>query len=125
MDDCPCGTGRRYAACCGRFHRGDVDAPTAEELMRSRYSAYAVGDEGYLLRTWHVTSRPSHVRLRPGQAWLRLEVLATTGGDLLDTDGTVEFRAHHDGGVLHELSRFTRDEAGRWVYVGPLDYEVE
>jgi SEC-C motif-containing protein len=90
--------------------------------MRSRFSAFAVGDDAYLRRTWHPATRPRRVRLDPRQRWSRLEVLARTGGGLLDTDGTVEFRAHYtvrgEPGVLHEHSRFAR-HAGRWVYLGP------
>jgi SEC-C motif domain protein len=84
--------------------------------MRSRYSAYALGDTDYLLRTWHPSTRPASVPA--GAGWLRLEVLATTGG-LLDAEGSVHFRAHHVDGVLEERSRFVRD-AGRWSYLGPL-----
>ena len=83
--------------------------------MRSRYSAFAVGDAGYLLRTWHPTTRPSSVE--PGEGWLRLEVLAASGG-LLDSAGTVHFRAHHRDGVVEERSRFLRED-GSWSYVGP------
>ena len=97
--------------------------------MRSRYTAFALGDEAHLLRTWHVDTRPRAVRLVPGQRWTRLEVLATVGGDLLDAEGAVEFRAHHDRdgkeGVLHELSRFLRDDDHRWVYVGPLEASID
>lgn len=114
---CSCGLPGPYDACCGRFHAGAV-APTAELLMRSRYSAYAVGDRPYLLQTWHPTTRPPGLDL-DGTRWTRLEVLAATGGGLLETEGTVRFRAHFGGGVLEEHSRFVRD-AGRWVYVGPV-----
>lgn len=85
--------------------------------MRSRYTAYALGDRPYLLQTWHPTSRPRRLVLDDTE-WLRLEVLGTTGGGLLETEGTVRFRAHHRGGVLEEHSRFVRD-AGRWSYLGP------
>ena len=112
---CHCGLPAPYGACCGRFHAGTA-APTAERLMRSRYSAYVVGDRGYLLRTWHPTTRPAAVET--GSGWLRLEVLDSSGG-LLDTEGEVRFRAHHLGGVLEEHSRFVRD-SGRWSYLGPL-----
>src|SRR2546429_6760422 len=54
---CPCGLGDGYESCCGRLHAG-APAPTAESLMRSRYSAFAVGDAGYLLRTWYPSARP-------------------------------------------------------------------
>ena len=87
--------------------------------MRSRYAAFAVGDAAYLLATWHPSTRPAALTLDAGQRWLRLEVLATTGGGLLEREGTVAFRAHASDGVVDERSRFVRD-AGRWAYLGPL-----
>lgn len=117
MSACPCGLPATYDACCGRFH-GGAAAPTPELLMRSRYSAFAVGDTAYLLRTWHPTTRPATLVLDPRTRWTRLEVLSAVGG-LLDVEGSVHFRAHHAGGVLEERSRFVRD-AGRWSYLGPL-----
>ena len=117
---CPCGTGLPYAECCGRLHDGTASAATAEQLMRSRYSAFAVGDAGYLLATWHSTTRPRTLDLDPSVRWVGLEVLTTTGGGLLAAEGTVEFRAHHVvdrvAGAQHENSRFTRVE-GRWYYL--------
>lgn len=117
MKACPCGLPAAYRACCGRYHAGSA-APTAELLMRSRYSAYALGDPAYLLQTWHPSTRPAGLHL-DGTRWTRLEVLESTGGGLLETAGTVAFRAHHRGGVLEEHSGFVRD-AGRWSYLGPL-----
>nr|WP_243850536.1 YchJ family metal-binding protein [Modestobacter marinus] len=109
-----------YDGCCGRLHDGTATAATAEQLMRSRYSAYAVGDAGYLLRTWHSTTRPRTLDLEPAVRWTGLEVLATSGGTLLAPEGTVEFRAHHRAGGVrgaqHERSRFTRED-GQWRYV--------
>lgn len=91
--------------------------------MRSRYSAFATGDTGYLLRSWHSTTRPLSIELDSGQSWTRLIIVATDKGGLLDHEGTVEFRAlyTHRGRVeeLHERSRFTR-ENGSWVYVTAL-----
>lgn len=91
--------------------------------MRSRYSAFAVGDPAYLLRTWHPSTRPRSIVLDPDQEWTRLVVLRTTGGGLLESEGTVEFRALwvHRGSTdaLHEHSRFVR-EGGEWLYVGAL-----
>lgn len=84
--------------------------------MRSRYTAYAVGDRRYLLSAWHPSSRPRRLVL-DGTRWLRLEVLEATGG-LLDAEGEVAFRAYSDAGVLEERSRFVRD-GGRWSYLGP------
>jgi SEC-C motif-containing protein len=102
------------------LHDGSATAASAEQLMRSRYSAFAVGDPAYLLATWHSTTRPRTVDLDPSVRWTALEVLATTGGGLLAAEGTVEFRAHHvvDGvrGAQHEHSRFVR-EGGRWWYL--------
>jgi SEC-C motif domain protein len=119
---CPCGLGDDYDACCGRFHAGSP-APTAESLMRSRYSAFAVGDAGYLLRTWHPSVRPRTLELDPDLRWTRLAVLDTHGGGLFDAAGTVSFRAVYveDGqrGVLTETSSFARQD-GQWSYLGPV-----
>ena len=96
--------------------------------MRSRYTAFVLEDEPHLLRSWHAATRPAEVHFVPGQRWTGLEVLATVAGDLLDTEGAVEFRAHHErrgrAHVLHELSRFVRDDEGRWVYLGAVEAEV-
>lgn len=126
---CPCGgfpdVGTSYGQCCGRFHGGEA-APTAEALMRSRYAAFAVGDEDYLLRTWHPSSRPAALRLEPRHAWVGLEVLDVDGGGPDETTGTVRYRARSRGAdgsshVLIEEGRFAR-RGGRWVYV---DGEVD
>ena len=88
--------------------------------MRSRYSAYAKGLTGYLLRTWDPSTRPDQLDLEPDIRWTGLEVLARTGGGETDEIGTVEFSAHHRtgdrSGVLHEISRFVRHDGG-WVYL--------
>jgi SEC-C motif-containing protein len=122
---CPCGLGQPYGDCCGRLHRGQAVAATAELLMRSRFSAFAVNDAAYLLRTWHPETRPSRIRFDPHQRWSRLEVVGTTGGGLLDSEGTVEFRAHYSRhgqpGVQTEHSRFVRSD-GLWGYLGPLPH---
>ncbi|NNJ63838.1 MAG: hypothetical protein HKP61_23460 [Dactylosporangium sp.] len=120
---CPCGTGRPYSACCGPLHQGQGTAASPEALMRSRFSAFAIADAGYLLRTWHPTTRPVRLQLDPHQRWTRLDVVAVGGGGPFETTGTVEFRAHyrHRGvaGLLHEHSRFVRD-GGHWCYLGAV-----
>ena len=118
MKACHCGLHLPYAECCGPFHRGAASPGTAERLMRSRYSAYVVEEVPYLLQTWHPTTRPASLQL-DGIRWTRLEVLETTGGGMLENEGTVRFLAHHREGVLGEHSRFVRDR-GRWSYLGPL-----
>lgn len=118
--DCPCGSGKPYAACCGRFIEGNEPAPTAEALMRSRYTAYTLLKEDYLLATWHPSTRPPSLGLAQEvpTKWLGLEVKRH---EQQDADrAIVEFvarykvqgRAHR----LHEVSRFVR-EGGRWLYV--------
>lgn len=88
--------------------------------MRSRYSAFAIGDAAYLLASWHPATRPRSVELDPAVRWTGLDVLATTGGGLLDREGTVEFRAHWrsggGSGDQHEVSRFVRED-GAWRYL--------
>ena len=119
---CPCGSGAPYDDCCGRLHRGEARAITAEQVMRARYSAFARGELGYLGDSWHPATRPTRIMVDPERSWVGLEVRATAGGGPLDQEGTVEFEARHrrgdDHGVLREVSRFSRVE-GRWVYVGP------
>ncbi|MEU8586325.1 YchJ family metal-binding protein [Streptomyces sp. NPDC048664] len=113
---CPCGLPEAYEKCCGRFHTGAAAAPTAEALMRSRYSAFVRQDTGYLLRTWHPRTRPARLELDPGTRWSGLEVLETSDGSAFHTRGTVTFHASYRGGSLLERSRFERVD-GAWVYV--------
>ncbi|MGX1566959.1 YchJ family protein [Streptomyces sp. NPDC055506] len=113
---CTCGRPGTYGDCCGRYHSGGSAAPTAEALMRSRYSAFVKGDAGYLLRTWHPRTRPGRLDLDPGMRWTGLEILDTGDGSAFHTTGTVTFRASYRGGSLHERSRFERVD-GAWVYV--------
>lgn len=113
---CPCGLAEPYVRCCGRFHRGEAAAPSAEALMRSRYCAFVKEDEGYLLRTWHPRTRPARVEFDPGMRWTGLEILDTGQSSAFHTTGTVTFRASYRGGSLHERSRFERVD-GAWVYV--------
>src|SRR3546814_3478096 len=72
-------------------------------------------------------SRPATVQLVSGQRWTGLEVLATIGGEMLDKEGDVEFRATYERrgrpGTLHELSRFVRHE-GLWAYLGAVEAEL-
>lgn len=94
--------------------------------MRSRYTAYVLGDGSHLFRTWHARTRPEHTAPDPRVRWLDLEVLDVVDGGPDDAEGVVEFRARwmsdDDGPVrraeLHERSRFVR-RAGRWVYLHP------
>ena len=117
---CPCGSGMDYDACCGPFIESERPAPTAEELMRSRYTAFARGEEGYLLATWHPDTRPSRVRLDDEQRWIGLSIKSTEAGGANDTTGLVEFVARFKvagrGHRLHEVSRFEKID-GRWYYL--------
>lgn len=121
---CPCLSGETYGACCGRYHSGAALAPTAEALMRSRFSAFAVGDAAYLLATWHPSTRPAELDLDPGLTWYRLDILDRRRGGPLDTEGTVEFRAFSKGpggrSEQHEVSRFVRDNR-LWFYVDAIN----
>lgn len=119
---CPCNSGDILAECCGRFlapARAAV-APTAEALMRSRFTAFALGDEKYLLDTWHSSTRPMTLELDPAQKWLRLEILDKHDGGPWDSQGTVTFAAHYSfegqRGKQQELSRFVREDK-QWFYV--------
>ena len=118
---CPCGSTMPYAGCCGRWHQGPqhLQAPTAEALMRSRYSAFVLDLRGYLLDTWHPAHRPAEIDPPTvGLRWLGLEVRHHEVQD--EHHATVEFVARNKvaGRAMrvHERSRFVR-ESGRWLYL--------
>ncbi len=115
---CPCGSLKSYEKCCQPLHEGEWPG-CAEVLMRSRYTAYVLKLEDYLLSTWHASTRPVELALAASpRRWLRLKVLRH---EVLDADAAlVEFNAQYKAsGRVHEMretSRFVR-ENGRWFYV--------
>ncbi|MBC9957539.1 preprotein translocase [Yimella sp. cx-51] len=113
---CPCDSLLPYDACCGPLLSTDRLASTAEELMRSRYTAYFYGNREHLWRTWHPKTRPELVTVDPATEWTGLTVHDTVGGGAGDDHGVVEFTATYKGGFVHERSTFAR-RAGRWFYV--------
>ena len=123
---CPCGRldakkkPLAFSACCG-LYLDDFDetpAPDVESLMRSRYSAFALGRSDYLLATWHASTRPPQLELNAAGKWLGLEVRSHRVIDASHAE--VEFVARcREAGLairLHERSRFVREQ-GRWHYV--------
>jgi SEC-C motif domain protein len=127
--DCPCGLPASYRRCCGRYHDGGSEpglAPTAEALMRSRYSAYVLGWADYLLATWHPETRPARLEPDPpGRRWLGLQVRRhqALGADRAEVEFVARSKLGGRAHRLHEISRFVRESAGpgavgRWFYVG-------
>jgi SEC-C motif-containing protein len=96
------------------------NAKTAEQLMRSRYTAFVLQDLPYLLATWHPDTRPRNLTLDAGQRWLGLKIKRVEAGDVGDASGIVEFVARYKiagrGYRLHEVSRFLYLN-GAWLYV--------
>lgn len=120
---CPCGANLAYANCCGIFHTGPAFAPTPEKLMRSRYSAYVLLLENYLLQTWHASTKPPsldliHENLTKPRKWLGLKIIQAQQNSL--DKGKVEFIAKYKIGgkayQLHEISDFVL-ENNHWLYV--------
>lgn len=127
MSVCPCGgvpTGASYEDCCEPALTMQTWPATAEALMRSRYTAFALGDRDHLFRTWHPRTRPADVTADPGTEWLGLTVHAVENGRPDQDSGTVDFTARYieagRGESVHEKSRFAK-RAGRWMYVKALD----
>lgn len=118
-DTCFCGSTKPYAQCCQPYHEG-TPAPTAEALMRSRYSAYVLKLEAYLLHTWHPDTRPDVLNLADDASTKWLGLTIKRHEDMRDCKATVEFVARYKVGGkaerLHEISRFTL-ENGRWYYL--------
>jgi SEC-C motif-containing protein len=125
MKNCFCGKNLAYEDCCGVLHSGKRMAQTAEELMRSRYSAFALADVDYILRTYAPETRPNSERMEIKQwaasvMWLGLQVLSTQKGKQGDKDGRVKFKAlYSEAGKIHEMieDSFFRFEKGQWFYV--------
>lgn len=119
---CPCGSGKAYRACCGRWHAGPqhLATPDAEALMRSRYSAFVLDLRDYLLATWHPSRRPASLAApEAGLQWLGLSVkrARATGADTAEVEFVARSRVGGGRAMrLHENSRFVR-EGGRWYYL--------
>ena len=132
-DLCPCGSGKPYEDCCARYIVGGEKVPTAEALMRSRYSAYAKVDIDYLYKTSSDLVRKEFDRDNTRKwaetsTWGGIEVLRTEAGGPDDTVGLVEFIAHYSIKETdfkhHEIAQFARSKSGDWIFqdgqiVGP------
>ncbi|MGO9807489.1 MAG: YchJ family protein [Rhodomicrobium sp.] len=115
---CPCGSRQSYERCCQRWHDGEVPAD-AEALMRSRYAAFVLKIEEYLLASWHSSTRPLVLDLASSpRRWLGLKVLRHEAEtpDTAIVEFIARYKASGRGRELHETSRFVR-EHGRWLYV--------
>jgi SEC-C motif-containing protein len=118
---CPCGSGRDYAQCCEPFHQGKSVPLTAEQLMRSRYSAYKKKLATYLLETWAETTRPGQIEFDADIQWVKLNIMHCRKGRAQDSKGWVTFVAHYEQQgkrfEMQEKSEFIRNAQGRWVYL--------
>lgn len=113
---CPCG-GISYAACCEPLHRG-TPASGAAALVRSRYSAYVLKLENYLLATWHPDTRPATLDLADDDSkWLGLDIKQQQeSGDTAVVEFVARYKMAGRAHRLHEISRFVRED-GQWFYV--------
>ena len=127
MKNCPCGSGREYSNCCGPYISGKANPPTAEALMRSRYSAYVEHEVDYIINTC-VRKGKDDIDYKSTRdwseqsKWLGLKIISVEKGGPNDTEGMVEFEASYerDGlkDVHHERAKFKKDNAenSRWLY---------
>ncbi len=119
-DRCPCGSGADLETCCGPVIAGTRPALTAVDLMRSRYTAYGLGDIDYLRRSWASSTVPREVAMDPEIRWTGLSIVGTEAGQAFDNEGMVAFIARFVGVAgpreLRERSDFVRHD-GRWVYL--------
>ena len=121
---CPCQSGKSFEHCCQPSLEHTSDATTAEALMRSRYTAFALSDEDYLRYSWHPDTCPATIHLNKEVTWIGLKIIRTAAGNIDDNNGEVEFiaRSKSNGKAsrLHENSRFRRFQH-RWVYIDGKD----
>jgi SEC-C motif domain protein len=123
---CPCGSAKAFQECCGPFLSGEKRPETAEQLMRSRYTAYTVVDVPYLKRTLAPEARKGFEEAdtkawAEKTKWKKLSILSTKKGSVSDTKGIVEFSAFYEleGEEIqhHEVSKFRKDDEGQWFFV--------
>jgi SEC-C motif domain protein len=125
MKNCYCGSTETFENCCRPFIDGTVKPATAEELMRSRYSAYVVVNVEYIVKTTHPSVRKTYDLTAisdwaTSSVWQKLEIISTADGSKEDKKGTVEFKAHYldsdsQPTVHHEHSIFVK-ELGKWFF---------
>jgi len=122
---CPCKSQLNYGICCRPYHFGKRKPDTAEQLMRSRYSAYFFRKVDYLVETMHPDTREEGLREELEKTiyqanWAFLTILGTSGGGREDRTGKVEFVAEYfvngEPYEMHECSRFRRYK-GAWKYL--------
>ena len=130
---CPCGLPTAYEQCCQPYIKGEQKVPTAEALLRSRYSAYVHAEIDYIQNTQDISTRKSFDR--PGAErwaaeadWQGLEIIEQHAGGADDTSGTIEFKAEYtikqQTQRLHELSEFKKRE-GEWFFVDSKMPEIK
>ncbi len=112
---CPCGSSKCYSDCCQPLHKGQP-AANAENLMRSRFSAFSLGLKDYLVTSWHISTRPEQLELDQTTQWKRLEIISANN----DAEkGQVHFKAYYqeqdEWHLLEETSSFLFEQ-GHWFY---------
>ena len=116
---CPCESGKTYNICCEPAHKS-TPAPTAEALMRSRYTAYALGLEAYLLKTLHPDTRPAALNLSDDRQtkWLGLQVnrVENTTENTAIVEFVARYKINGKAEKLHEISQFVCVD-GCWYYL--------
>ncbi|WP_298532435.1 YchJ family metal-binding protein [uncultured Algibacter sp.] len=124
--NCYCGNLKDYVNCCEKIHKDLTNAITAEQLMRSRYSAFVLANGDFLMKSHHSKTRPTSekkaiVAWAKSVNWIKLEIIDTTMGLENDTNGTVTFNAyfyqHGKVDVIHEKSAFKKENK-HWKYLG-------
>jgi len=124
---CPCNSNKNYQICCAPYHKGNLHAPTAVALMRSRYSAYVLNNLKYIYRTWDKNSRPPLKILQQdnSQQFTHLVILNTSKGNIEDNIGTVEFVASYiidnkDQTFQHQENSYFEKHNNKWKYINEL-----
>ena len=121
---CPCGSRKKFSYCCEKYHLAKESPATAEQLMRSRYTAFCTGNIDYLVATLHPDKRKKSdarelAKTINNTTWLGLTIVSTTQGKKKDIIGYVEFMAAFKidkPQQLHERSKFVKED-GKWFYV--------
>lgn len=114
---CPCGSGNAFLHCCAPYLAGELLAPDAQALMRSRYTAYTLEDEAYLKKTWYPTKRPAQLPKQEQIKWVGLTVLSHQQNQQAATvEFIAQFKVNGRANKMRETSRFVFED-GQWFYL--------
>jgi SEC-C motif-containing protein len=110
LTPCPCGSDKTFNDCCGKFINKNQSPGSPEQLMRSRYSAYVLKNEDYLLKSWHPSTRPESLDLKDDSTqWKKLKIISAF-------ENKIHFVAYFTQDTLNKEKIYALTETSNFVH---------